>query len=113
MPIGLRPFGLTRCRHNSLGGCGVCQWNRSGKASIFEFRDDIKMTIVLDSTFAKPEDVGKVLGVPKARVKWLKRLASSQTIFSGKIAEKRNGARTSASAKKRNHARGKAKKAAR
>jgi hypothetical protein len=73
----------------------------------------MNMTIVLDSTFAKPEDVGKVLGVPKARVKWLKRLASSQTIFSGKIAEKKNGARTSASAKKRNHVRGKAKKSAR
>jgi hypothetical protein len=73
----------------------------------------MNMTIVLDSTFAKPEDVGKVLGVPKARIKWLKRLASSQTIFSGKIAEKKNGARTSASAKKRNQARGKAKKAAR
>ena len=71
------------------------------------------MTIVLDSTFAKPEDVGRVLGVPKARVKWLKRLASSQAVLSGKIAEKKNGARTSASAKKRNHARGKAKKAAR
>jgi hypothetical protein len=113
MPIGLSPFGLTCCRHNSLVGCGDCWWNCPGKASIFEFRDDIKMTIVLDSTFAKPEDVGKVLGVPKARVKWLKRLASSQTIFSGKIAEKKNGARTSASAKKRNHVRGKAKKAAR
>ncbi len=71
------------------------------------------MTTVLDSTFAKPEDVGKVLGVPKARVKWLKRLANSQTIFSGKIAGKKNGTRASASAKKRNHARGKAKKAAR
>jgi hypothetical protein len=73
----------------------------------------MKMTIVLDSTFAKPEDVGKVLGVPKARVKWLKRLASSPTIFSGTIAVKKNGARASASAKKRNHVRGKAKKAAR
>jgi hypothetical protein len=113
MPIGLSPFGLTCCRHSSLGGCGDCQWNCSGKASIFEFRDDMNMTIVLDSTFAKPEAVGKVLGVPKARVKWLKRLASSQTIFSGKVAEKKNGARTSASAKKRNHVRGKAKKAAR
>jgi hypothetical protein len=71
------------------------------------------MSIVLDSTFAKPEDVGKMLGVPKARVKWLKRLASSPAIFSGKIAVKKNGAGTSASAKKRNHVRGKAKKAAR
>lgn len=71
------------------------------------------MTIVLDSTFVKPEDVGKVLGVPKARVKWLKRLGSSQTIFSGKSAVRQNGTRTSASAKKRNHARGKGKKAAR
>jgi len=113
MPTGLSPFGLTCCRHNSLGGCGDCRWNCSREASIFEFRDDMNMTIVLDSTFAKPEDVGKVLGVPKARVKWLKRLASSQTIFSGKTAEKKNGARTSASAKKRNHVRGKAKKAAR
>jgi hypothetical protein len=113
MPIGVSPFGLTRCRHNSVGGCEDCRWNCSGKASIFEFRDDMNMTIVLDSTFAKPEAVGKVLGVPKARVKWLKRLASSQTNFSGKIAEKKNGAGTSASAKKRNHARGKAKKAAR
>jgi len=113
MPIGLSPFGLMRCRHNSLGGSGECPWNCSEKASILEFRDDMNMTIVLDSTFAKPEAVGKVLGVPKARIKWLKRLASSQTIFSSKIAEKKNGARTSASAKKRNHLRGKAKKAAR
>jgi hypothetical protein len=73
----------------------------------------MKMTIVLDSTFAKPEDVGKVLGVPKARVKWLKRLASSGAVFSGKIAAKKNGIKASASAKKRNRVRGKAKKAAR
>ena len=71
------------------------------------------MTIVLDSTFAKPEDVGKVLGVPKARVKWLKRLGSSETILSGKSAVRQNGTRTSVSAKKRNQARGKGKKAAR
>jgi hypothetical protein len=113
LSIGLCSFGLVCCRHDAPEVCGDCRWNCSGKASIFEFRDDIKMTIVLDSAFAKPEDVGKVLGVPKARVKWLKRLAGSQTIFSGKIAEKKNGAGASASAKKRNHARGKAKKATR
>jgi hypothetical protein len=73
----------------------------------------MKMAIVLDSAFAKPEDVGKVLGVPKARVKWLKRLASSGAVFSVKMAAKKNGTRTSDSAKKRNHVRGKAKKAAR
>jgi hypothetical protein len=75
------------------------------------------MTIVLDSTFATPEAVGKELGVPKARVRWLKRLASSRTIFSGKVSgkknEDKNGTRVSASAKKRKHVRGKAKKVSR
>lgn len=74
------------------------------------------MTIVLDSTFATPEAVAKELGVPKARVKWLKRLMSSQTVFSSKMVGKKlgdkNGTRVSASAKKRKHARGKTKKVA-
>ena len=75
------------------------------------------MTIVLDSTFATPEAVGKELGVPKARVRWLKRLASSRTIFSGDLAGKKNahknGTATSGAGKKRKHTRGKAKKGAR
>ena len=74
--------------------------------------DDKKMTIVLDSAFATPEDVGKELGVPKARVKWLKRLVSSQAIFSGKTPRDKNGTRASVSAKKKTHARAKAKKVA-
>lgn len=78
--------------------------------------DDKKMTIVLNSAFATPEDVGKELGVPKARVKWLKRFISSQAIFSGKMNGKRlrdkNGTRASVSAKKKTHARAKAKKVA-
>lgn len=71
------------------------------------------MTIVLDSTFATPEDVGKELGVPKARVKWLKRLVTFSDRTAGKRLAGKNGSRVSASAKKRKHVRGKTKKVAR
>lgn len=66
------------------------------------------MTVVLDSTFAEPEDVGKTLGVPKSRVRWLKRLG-----MVGRKFEDKNGTRVSASAKKRKQARGKVKKVSR
>ena len=71
------------------------------------------MTIVLDSTFATPEAVGNELGVPKARVRRLKRLVTFSVGTVGKKLGDKNGTRASASAKKRKHVRAKAKRVAR
>jgi hypothetical protein len=71
------------------------------------------MTIVLDSTFATPEAVGKELGVPKARVRWLKRLVTFSGRTVGKKLGDKNGTGISASPKKTKHTRGKVKKVSR
>lgn len=73
------------------------------------------MTVVLDSKFATAEDAAKILGIPKSRVKWLKKLAESRTVSStrnGKGSASRFE-RKKAEPAKRKHARGKGKKAAR
>ena len=75
------------------------------------------MTIVLDSPFATPEDTARILGVSKTRLKWIKRLMSSETVFSGKTAGRKhahkNGTKVTSSAKKAKNTRVKAKKIAR
>ena len=90
---------------------------RVGEREYFKDRDGTVMTIVLDSKPATAEDAAKILGVPKSRVKWLKRLAEARTIGSAKT----NGSPRLAvtverkkpeSAKRRKHTRGKRKKAA-
>lgn len=73
------------------------------------------MTIVLHSTPATADDAAEILGVPKARVKWLKGLmqprhAGSVKAVGRKLA--RNGAGTAAT-KGRKKVRGKSKKVAR
>lgn len=75
------------------------------------------MTIVLNSKFATAEDTAKALGVSKTRLKWLKRLMSSEAVFSGKTGGRKfshkNGTKVTASAKKAKNAGSKAKKIAR
>lgn len=62
---------------------------RLAEREYFRDRDDTKMTIVLDSKPATTEDVAKILGVPKSRVKWLKRLVEARTFASAKTTGKR------------------------
>ncbi len=73
------------------------------------------MTIVLHSEPATSEDIAKILGIPKTRVKWLKRLIRSRQAASGKVLGRKsakNGARPTAAAKERKNVRGKAKRVA-
>jgi hypothetical protein len=74
--------------------------------------DDEKMTIVLHSKPATPEDVAEILGVPKRRVKWLKRLMESQVTGGAKDRklEYRRTPGVANSGKRRKNVRGKAKK---
>ncbi len=80
-------------------------------------KESIKMTIVLDSTFATAEDTARELGVPKTRLHRLVRMATAQGTeskrSSGKKFSYKNGTRVLGSARKRKSARGKAKKVAR
>lgn len=71
------------------------------------------MTIVLHSTPATADDAAEILGVPKARVKWLKRLIQSRHAATVKAVRKfaRNGDATAAT-KGRKKVRGKAKRVA-
>jgi len=75
------------------------------------------MKIVLESKFATAEDTAKALGVSKTRLKWLKRLTSSGTVFSGKAGHRssshKNVTKVTASAKKAKDGRGKTRKVAR
>ena len=75
------------------------------------------MTIVLHSKFATPEDTAKALGVPKTRLKWLKRLMSSETVSSGRTngrkSSDKNGTKAAGFAKRAKNGRGKGKKVAR
>ena len=75
--------------------------------------DDKKITILLDSKFATAEETAKALGVPRKRLRWLKRLASAETVFAGRKLSRENGTGVSAPAKKTKKASGRAKKAAR
>ncbi|GAC1630488.1 MAG: hypothetical protein NVS9B14_01170 [Candidatus Acidiferrum sp.] len=72
------------------------------------------MTIVLHSEPATTEDVAEILGVPKSRVKWLKRLVDARHAASGKARARKfakNGAKTAAT-KGRKNVRDKGKKVA-
>lgn len=79
--------------------------------------DDKKMTIVLDSTPATPDDVAEILGVPKKRVKWLKRLMLSRTAatvpVNGSKVQGKRGVKATLAGKKTKVSRAKAKKVAR
>lgn len=79
--------------------------------------DDTKMTIVLHSTPATADDVAEILGVPKKRVKWLKRLMRSRTAatirVNGSKVQGKRGLGTKLAGKKTKVSRAKAKKAAR
>ena len=75
------------------------------------------MKIILHSKFATAEDTAKALGVPKTRLKWLKRLVNSETVLSGRTngrkSSQKNGTRAAASTKKAKNGRGNAKRVAR
>lgn len=78
------------------------------------------MTVILDSTFATAEDTAKILGVSKARLKRLLRLAGPVAADSERQALRADGKRAAASrhgrrirtAKRKKQTRGKTKKAA-
>jgi ribosomal protein L14E/L6E/L27E len=75
------------------------------------------MTIVLYSTPATADDVAEILGVPKKRVKWLKRLMQSRTAATiranrGKV-KRKNGLKVTLAGKKTKASHVKTKKVAR
>lgn len=75
------------------------------------------MTIILEAPFATAEDTAEELGVSKSRLKRLIRLVDEQAVTHRRSSNHRivrkKGATFVNSTRKRKHARGKAKKAAR
>lgn len=75
------------------------------------------MTIVLHSEPATADDVAEILGVPKRRVKWLKRLMQSRAAATiranGHKARGKSTPKVTLAGKKTKAFRGKAKKTAR